>query len=85
MRYLGEVHRGVRGFVKDERNAPVEGASLKIKGRDVGFQTTKYGEYWRVLLPGRYAIEVRGRTSAPRRFLRLFYLLFMFVLPGYRG
>ncbi|ROT83745.1 Carboxypeptidase M [Penaeus vannamei] len=66
VRYLGEVHRGVRGFVKDERNAPVEGASLKIKGRDVGFQTTKYGEYWRVLLPGRYAIEVYAEGFEPR-------------------
>ncbi|CAL4064786.1 unnamed protein product, partial [Meganyctiphanes norvegica] len=56
--FFGEVHRGVRGFVKDEYNQPIEGASIKIKGRDVGFQTTKYGEYWRVLLPGRYTIEV---------------------------
>lgn len=55
---MGEVHRGVRGFVKDEQGRPLEGASMKIRGRDVGFQTTKYGEYWRILLPGRYKIEV---------------------------
>lgn len=37
---------------------PIEKASLKIKGRDVGFQTTKYGEFWRILLPGYYKLEV---------------------------
>ena len=60
VRYLGEVHRGVRGFVMDVEGRPVEGASLKVKGRDVGFQTTKYGEYWRVLLPGHYSLKVSG-------------------------
>ena len=29
-----------------------------MKGRDVGFQTTKEGEFWRVLLPGIYTMEV---------------------------
>ncbi len=33
--------RGVKGFVKDENFAPIEGASMKVRGRDVGFQTTK--------------------------------------------
>jgi len=37
---------------------PIERASIKIKGRDVGFQTTKYGEFWRILLPGYYKVEV---------------------------
>lgn len=48
----------------DEHNNPVEKASLKVKGRDVGFQTTKYGEFWRILLPGIYKLEVRkGRRN----------------------
>ncbi|XP_045121737.1 carboxypeptidase D-like isoform X2 [Portunus trituberculatus] len=63
--YLGEVHRGVRGFVTDAEGRPVEGASLKVKGRDVGFQTTKYGEYWRVLLPGHYSLEVYASGYDP--------------------
>lgn len=66
IRYLGEVHRGVRGFVKDEGNNPIEGASIKIKNRDVGFQTTKYGEYWRILLPGVYTIEIYAEGFQPR-------------------
>ena len=41
LRFLGEAHRGVKGFVKDENFTPIEGASMKVRGRDVGFQTTK--------------------------------------------
>jgi hypothetical protein len=58
VKFLAEAHRGVHGFVMDENGNPVEKASLKVKARDVGFQTTKYGEFWRVLLPGVYKLEV---------------------------
>ncbi|KAI4457201.1 protease m14 carboxypeptidase [Holotrichia oblita] len=66
IKFLGEVHRGVRGFVMDENGNPVEKASLKIKKRDVGFQTTKYGEFWRILLPGVYVLEVYADGFVPR-------------------
>lgn len=51
IKFLAEAHRGVQGFVFDPAGMPIERASIKIKGRDVGFQTTKYGEFWRILLP----------------------------------
>lgn len=58
IKFLAEAHRGVQGFVFDPAGMPIERASIKIKGRDVGFQTTKYGEFWRILLPGYYKAEV---------------------------
>ena len=58
MIYLKEVHRGIRGFVMDENGSPIQGASVKIKGRRVSSQTTKYGEFWRILLPGVYIMQV---------------------------
>lgn len=58
MKFLAESHRGVQGFVMDVNKNPIDRASLKIKGRDVGFQTTRYGEFWRILLPGVYKLEV---------------------------
>ena len=64
--FLGEAHRGVKGFVKDETFTPIEGASMKVRGRDVGFQTTKEGEFWRILLPGIYTMEVFAEGYAPR-------------------
>jgi len=60
VKFLAEAHRGIHGFVMDENNNPVEKASLKVKSRDVGFQTTKYGEFWRILLPGIYKLEVNS-------------------------
>lgn len=59
---MAEAHRGVHGFVMDEHGNPIEKASLKVKARDVGFQTTKYGEFWRILLPGVYKLEVSTKT-----------------------
>ncbi|CAH0564074.1 unnamed protein product [Brassicogethes aeneus] len=66
IKYLAEAHRGVHGFVMDENGNPVEKASLKVKARDVGFQSTKYGEFWRILLPGVYKLEVYADGYVPR-------------------
>ncbi|CAG0900709.1 unnamed protein product [Darwinula stevensoni] len=56
--YMGEAHRGVRGFVFDENRNPIHKARLKIRNREIGFETTKFGEFWRILLPGVYVLEV---------------------------
>ncbi|XP_025409456.1 carboxypeptidase M-like isoform X2 [Sipha flava] len=66
VKFLAEAHRGVHGFVMDEHGNPIEKASLKVKGRDVGFQTTKYGEFWRILLPGVYKLEIYGDGYIPK-------------------
>ncbi len=39
---------------------------FQVKGRDVGFQTTKEGEFWRILLPGIYTMEVFAEGYKPR-------------------
>ncbi|VVC40091.1 Hypothetical protein CINCED_3A010143 [Cinara cedri] len=66
VKFLAEAHRGVHGFVMDEHGNPIEKASLKVKGRDAGFQTTKYGEFWRILLPGVYKLEIYGDGYIPK-------------------
>ena len=30
---MGEAHRGVKGFVKDESLRPIEGASMKVRNK----------------------------------------------------
>lgn len=57
LRFIAEVHRGVKGLITDHKNIPIAKVTLKIKGRDIGFRTTKNGEYWRILLPGTYTME----------------------------
>lgn len=65
IRFVGEAHRGVRGFVTDGNGRPLENVAMKIKGRDAPFQTTKHGEYWRILLPGYYRIEAYKEGYEP--------------------
>ncbi|XP_037068654.1 uncharacterized protein LOC119089958 [Pollicipes pollicipes] len=66
VKFVAESHRGVRGFVTDRNNNPIEGAALKVQGRNVGFQTTQHGEFWRILLPGTYVMEVFAEGYYPR-------------------
>ena len=40
--------------------------TFQINGRDVGFQTTKEGEFWRILLPGIYTMEVFAEGYHPK-------------------
>jgi hypothetical protein len=66
VKFRGEAHRGVKGVVKNDGGKPIEGASMKIRGRDVGFQFVFEGEFWRILLPGIYTMEVYADGFAPR-------------------
>ncbi|XP_041347902.1 carboxypeptidase M-like [Gigantopelta aegis] len=60
--YLQQVHMGVKGLVTDENRNALHGAHITVKGRgDSVYKTSKYGEYWKLLLPGSYALKV----SAP--------------------
>lgn len=51
----------MRGFVKDDDGEPIEGARISVANRRHDTFTTKDGDYWRILVPGSYEIEV----SAP--------------------
>ncbi|XP_064292398.1 carboxypeptidase D isoform X3 [Plodia interpunctella] len=66
IKFLAEAHRGAHGFVMDENGNPVERAAIRIKGRDVTYHTTKYGEFWRILLPGTYRLDVSADGYLPQ-------------------
>lgn len=54
-----QANQGITGIVFDEiTNEPIEGCDLKILGREITFKTFKTGEFWRILLPGNYTLEV---------------------------
>lgn len=63
--YLGQVHRGVRGLIMDTNGNLVSRATLKIQSRDVTFKSSSRGEYWRILLPGVYTLEVTADGYQP--------------------
>ena len=58
--YIEEVHKGVRGFVLASDGSPVSGAKLSVAGRDHPIHSAKDGDYWRLLVPGEYVLEVSG-------------------------
>lgn len=56
--YINEAHRGVRGIISDTRGVSIPGAVLKIKGRKIPFKASNRGEFWRIILPGQYVLQV---------------------------
>jgi len=63
--YLGQVHRGVRGLIMDTNGNLVGRASMKIQSRDVSFKSSSRGEYWRIMLPGVFTVEVTADGYQP--------------------
>merc|ERR1712032_271283 len=63
--YLEEAHTGVKGQVVREGGV-VAGAAVEVEGISRNVVTTRAGEYWKVLAPGRYrmrAVGPAGRTG----------------------
>ncbi|XP_067008200.2 carboxypeptidase D [Anabrus simplex] len=57
--FVREVHRGIQGMTLDcETETPIPGTDLVIDGRSFHFNSSKKGEYWRILLPGNYSVNV---------------------------
>ena len=53
------VQTGVRGIVTDEKGEPLPNASIEISGisyteKKKNITTSAFGEYWRLLAPGKY-------------------------------
>ncbi|XP_043495916.1 carboxypeptidase D-like isoform X1 [Polistes fuscatus] len=68
IKYLEQVHIGIKGLVRDTEGQPVEDARIVIHGIDHNVTTTNRGEYWRLLLPGTYSVYATAwgyRPSEP--------------------
>jgi len=59
--FIEEVHKGVKGFVKNSEGTALANASIVVLDRDHNITATEQGEYWRLLVPGVYQLLV----SAP--------------------
>ncbi|KAF2881795.1 hypothetical protein ILUMI_24390 [Ignelater luminosus] len=54
-----QAHMGVTGIIYDRITGKgIKSATLQIVGRNMNFTTTKYGEFWRILLPGSYKLQI---------------------------
>jgi hypothetical protein len=70
LKYMEAVHLGVKGMVINQVNGePIENAAIKVTGNAKIVYTTKRGEYWRLLKPGKlHEITVSAKgyiTSQP--------------------
>merc|ERR1712200_255110 len=61
-KYVEQVHRGVKGFITDEDGNRISNAKISVENIADGqiykpVQSSKYGEYWKLLLPGHYRMK----------------------------
>ena len=50
--YMEQVHRGIKGFVKNQHGGGIHGAVIHVQGLDNNVTTATHGDFWRILLPG---------------------------------
>ncbi|XP_055515979.1 carboxypeptidase M isoform X1 [Leucoraja erinacea] len=64
---LKQAHLGIKGRVLDQDNSPVSKAIVNVFGRKnlIPFQTSKLGEYYRLLVPGEYTLMVEAKGFKP--------------------
>lgn len=56
IKYLEQVHIGIKGFVRDTNGKPINKANVVVEGINHNITTSADGEYWRLLLPGTYSV-----------------------------
>nr|XP_023834197.1 inactive carboxypeptidase-like protein X2 [Salvelinus alpinus] len=63
--FMEQVHRGIRGVVKDEEGNPITNATVSVEGVNHDVTTAVTGDYWRLLNPGEYRVTVRAEGFTP--------------------
>lgn len=59
--YMKLVHYGIKGLVADKNGYPLQDMSVLVENLESKpIRTSARGEYWRLLLPGEYSVQVVG-------------------------
>lgn len=58
--FMEEVLKGVKGFVVDSDSKPIRNATIHVEGINHNIKSAEDGDYWRLLVPGRYTLTVNA-------------------------
>ncbi|EDV28843.1 uncharacterized protein TRIADDRAFT_18200 [Trichoplax adhaerens] len=56
--YIQAIHLGIKGFVTDANGKGIANAVIQTDHREHVVRTDRSGDYWRILLPGRYNFTI---------------------------
>ncbi|CAG9814957.1 unnamed protein product [Phaedon cochleariae] len=59
--HIKTVHKGVSGYVTSTIGYRIELAEIIVEGNKHAVKSAKHGDYWRILLPGKYNMTVAAR------------------------
>lgn len=54
--FMEQVHKGIKGVIRDQNNNPVPDVSIRIGGIDHVVKSASGGDYWRLIAPGSYNV-----------------------------
>lgn len=60
IKFIEQVHTGIYGVIHSSIGHPVVNASVSINRNHLATLSTKDGEYWKLLTPGKYNITVKA-------------------------
>lgn len=65
IKYIEQIHIGVHGFIRSSIGTPIYGAAITVNGIKHVSYSAKDGDYWKLLLPGKYNLTVYADGYEP--------------------